>query len=228
MEPSSFLAARQLTRVADDKTLVEGVSFDVARGDVFVIFGPSGAGKSTLLRLINRLDEPTRGTVYLEGTDYRAIPPRTLRQRIGLVPQQPTLRGGTVAENIAWGPVLRDEPVDGDALHRLLERLGLGGFADRDTADLSGGEAKRVAIARTLFNDPDIVLLDEPASSLDVDAARRVEELLKEVIAELSLTAILVTHDANRAQRLGTRGLQLEDGKPVRTGPVRDVISSVA
>lgn len=225
MEPSSFLAARHLTRVADGETLVDGVSFDVARGDVFVIFGPSGAGKSTLLRLINRLDEPTRGTVYLEGTDYRTIPPRTLRKRIGLVPQQPTLRRGTVAKNVAWGPELRSEPVDEEALRHLLERLGLGGFADRDAADLSGGEAQRVAIARTLFNDPDIVLLDEPASSLDVEAARRVEKLLEEVIVDFSLTAVLVTHDAERAQRLGTRGLRLEGGTPQGMGPVRDVIS---
>jgi len=149
------LATEHLTRVVDGQTLVADVSIEVRAEEVFVVFGPSGSGKSSLLRLLNRLDEPTGGTVYLDGTDYRTIDPRTLRRRVGWVPQRPTLIEGTVAENVAWGPTLRDEPVDEARLHELLDRLGLSGFADRDADRLSGGEAQRVAIARTLFNDPD-------------------------------------------------------------------------
>ncbi len=220
------LAAEHLTRVVDGTPLVDDLSFTVEHGDVFVVFGPSGAGKSTLLRLLNRLDEPTRGTVYLDGTDYRSLPPRTVRRRVGLVPQQPTLTDGTVGDNVCWGPVLRGAPVDGDALHTLLARLGLAGFADRDAADLSGGEAQRVAIARTLFNEPDIVLLDEPASSLDAAAAERVESLLSDVMDAFSLTAVLVTHDAARARRLGTRGLRLEGGAPARRGSIDTILDT--
>jgi putative ABC transport system ATP-binding protein len=219
------LRAEDLTRAVDDRTLVEGVSFRVAREEVFVVFGPSGAGKSSLLRLLNRLDEPTRGTVYLDGADYRTLPPRSVRRRVGLVPQQPALVEGTVAENVAWGPRLRGAPVDDDRLHDLLSRLGLDGLAGRDAGDLSGGEAQRVAIARTLFNDPEVVLLDEPASSLDASAARRVEALLEEVMDALALTAVLVTHDADRARRLGSRGLRLEGGRVVRTGALDDVLA---
>ncbi len=218
------LSTRGLTRTVDGTPLVADVSIDVEEGDVFVVFGPSGSGKSTLLRLLNRLDEPTSGTVLLDGTDYRTLPPRTVRTRVGLVPQQPALREGTVAENVTWGPRLRDAPVDRDRMAELLDRLGLAGFQDRDADDLSGGEAQRVAIARTLFNDPDVVLLDEPASSLDADAARRVETLLSDVMHAYSLTAVLVTHDADRARRLGTRGLRLEEGRPVRSGPIEAVV----
>jgi len=219
-----LLEAETLTRTVDGSALVEDVSFQVEAGDVFVVFGPSGAGKSTLLRLLNRLDEPTRGTVYLAGTDYRSIPPRELRKRVGLVPQQPTLLDGTVADNVAWGPTLREESVDYDQLHALLDRLGLGGFASREAAELSGGEAQRVAIARTLFNEPEVVLLDEPASSLDATAAGKVETLLADVMADLSLTAILVTHDVDRARRLGTRGLRLEAGTATRRGSIPDIL----
>jgi len=220
------LATEHLTRVVDGETLVADVSIEVRAEEVFVVFGPSGSGKSSLLRLLNRLDEPTGGTVYLGGTDYHTIDPRTLRRRVGWVPQRPTLIEGTVAENVAWGPTLRDEPVDEERLHELLDRLGLSGFADRKADRLSGGEAQRVAIARTLFNDPDIVLLDEPASSLDAAAARRVEDLLRDVMADLSLTAVLVTHDADRARRLGTRGVRLREGRVMATGPLYAVLSA--
>jgi len=218
------LSAENLTRIVEGETLVEDVSIEVQAGEVFVVFGPSGSGKSSLLRLLNRLDEPTRGTVLLDGTDYCEIEPRTLRQRVGWVPQAPTLIDGTVAENVAWGPTLREEPVNTERLHELLDRLGLSEFEERAADQLSGGEAQRVAIARTLLNDPDIVLLDEPASSLDAEAARRVESLLADVMDLYALTAVLVTHDAERARRLGTRGVRMEGGRVVQGGAVETVM----
>lgn len=223
-DSSPLLSAERLGRSVDGAVLLEDVSFEVHPEEVFVVFGPSGSGKSTLLRLLNRLDEPTSGTVYVEGTDYREIPPRELRRRLGLVPQQPGLKEGTVEENVAWGPILRGEDVDRAKLEKLLDRLGLAGFGEREVDRLSGGEAQRVAIARTLFNGPDVLLLDEPASSLDRAAADRVESLLRDVIAEFSVTAVLVTHDAERARRLGTRGLRLEEGRVVETGSLEAVV----
>jgi putative ABC transport system ATP-binding protein len=225
MPSPPLIAAENLARRVDGTVLVQGISFEVEAGDVFVIFGPSGAGKSTLLRLLNRLDEPTGGRVLLDGTDTRTLNPRELRRRVGWVPQQPTLVEGTVADNVAWGRRLRGACVDRADVERLLERLGLEGLADRAAGDVSGGEAQRVAIARTLYNDPEVVLLDEPASSLDAAAADRVETLLEEVREAFSLTLVLVTHDADRARRLGTRGLRLEDGHVARTGPIETVVS---
>ena len=218
------LATRNLTRVVDGQTLIADVTIEARAEEVFVVFGASGSGKTSLLRLLNRLDEPTSGTVFLDGTDYRDIEPRTLRRRVGWVPQQPTLVAGTVAENVVWGPTLRGELVDGGRLHELLDRLGLSGFEERAADRLSGGEAQRVAIARTLFNDPDIVLLDEPAASLDAEAADRVESLLADVMEAYALTAVLVTHDADRARRLGKRGVRLEGGQVVQPGSIEDVL----
>lgn len=224
MPEGPLLIADALTRTVDGAVLVRDVSFQVDDGDVFTVFGPSGAGKSTLLRLLNRLDEPTSGTVYLGGMDYRQLPPQQVRRRIGLVSQQPTLINGTVANNVAWGPELRGEPIDRDAVEALLTRLGLKGFADRPADELSGGEAQRVAMARTLFNEPEIVLLDEPASSLDADAAHRVETVLADVLTHMARAAILVTHDADRARRLGTAGLRLRAGEAVCHGAIDDIV----
>jgi len=221
-----MLSAQQLRRLVDGEAIVDTVDFEVEPGDVFVIFGPSGAGKSSLLRLLNRLDEPSSGTVRVRGQDYRDIPPQRLRKQVGMVPQQPTLIDGTVAENVSWGPRLRGEPVDRERVNDLLDRLGLSGFANREAGDLSGGEAQRVAIARTLYNEPDIVLLDEPASSLDADAARQVETLLSDVMRDLSITAILVTHDTERARRLGSRGIRMEDGRVARRGSIEDILDA--
>jgi len=221
-----MLSAQQLRRLVDGEAIVDTVDFEAEPGDVFVIFGPSGAGKSSLLRLLNRLDEPSSGTVRVRGQDYRDIPPQRLRKQVGMVPQQPTLIDGTVAENVSWGPRLRGEPVDRERVNDLLDRLGLSGFANREAGDLSGGEAQRVAIARTLYNEPDIVLLDEPASSLDADAARQVETLLSDVMRDLSITAILVTHDTERARRLGSRGIRVEDGRVARRGSIEDILDA--
>jgi len=221
-----MLSAQQLRRLVDGEAIVDTVDFEAEPGDVFVIFGPSGAGKSSLLRLLNRLDEPSSGTVRVRGQDYRDIPPQRLRKQVGMVPQQPTLIDGTVAENVSWGPRLRGEPVDRERVNDLLDRLGLSGFANREAGDLSGGEAQRVAIARTLYNEPDIVLLDEPASSLDADAARQVETLLSDVMRDLSITAILVTHDTERARRLGSRGIRMEDGRVARRGSIEDILDA--
>jgi putative ABC transport system ATP-binding protein len=225
---ADLLRADRLSRRAGGAVLLEEVSFGLEAGDVFVVFGPSGAGKSTLLRLLNRLDEPTSGTVYLDGMDYRDLPPQEVRKRIGLVPQAPTLLPGSVADNVAWGPRLRDEPVDRDRVDRMLARLGLDGFSDRAAGELSGGEAQRVAIARTLFNEPDVLLLDEPASSLDAGAARQVESLIETTATAFARAAVLVTHDADRARRLGTRGLRLDGGRVRARGSVTDVLPEPA
>ena len=204
-----------LTRDLGGRVLVDAVSVEVARGDVLAVVGPSGAGKSSFLRLLNRLDEPTAGTVYLDGADYRTIPPRALRQRIGMVMQAPYLFPGTVAENVCFGPDQHGQPLGRDVVARLLARVGLDGFGDRDVARLSGGEAQRVSVARTLANHPEVLLLDEPTSALDEAAKADVEALLADVVRDQDLTAVLVTHDPGQAARLADRILTMEAGRVV-------------
>ncbi len=219
-----MLRSEHLGRVVNGKVLVEDVSFEVRKGEVLAIVGPSGSGKSSLLRLLNRLDEPTSGTVYLDQTDYLQIAPRDLRRRLGMVNQRPFLFPGTVEQNLRFGPLQRGESLSQDSIDQLLLRVGLKGYASRNIANLSGGEAQRVSVARTLANSPEALLLDEPTSALDESSKLEVEACIQNVVRDNSLTCILVTHDTAQATRLAERALLLEAGRVTRSGPIREVL----
>jgi putative ABC transport system ATP-binding protein len=220
----AILRTEHLGHVVNGKILVEDINFEVRSGEVLAIVGPSGAGKSSLLRLLNRLDEPTSGTVYLEGTDYRQIAPRELRRKLGLVNQRPFLFPGSVEQNLQFGPLQRGESLSKDSVEELLGRVGLKGYASRNVANLSGGEAQRVSVARTLANSPLILLLDEPTSALDETSKREVESTIQTIVRDQGLTCILVTHDTAQAARLAGRALVLESGQIVRQGPTYEVL----
>ena len=220
------IKTQDLTRETEGKIIVNHVTMTVAPAEVVAVVGPSGAGKSSLLRLINRLDEPTAGTVFLDGVDYQQIPARELRRRIGMIMQMPYLFPGTIAENIRFGPQQRGETLTDEEIESLLGRVGLSGFSDRPVDRLSGGEAQRVAIARALANDPEVLLLDEPTSALDEEAKAAVETLLEEIIRAEGLTCVWVTHDLSQAARMGDRVAMMENGKLLRIGTPREVLNA--
>ena len=219
-----MLRAENLGRSVPGKVLVTGATFEVHKGETLAIVGPSGSGKSSLLRLLNRLDEPTSGTVYLDGVDYRQIAPRELRRRAGMVTQRPYLFPGTVADNLQFGPRQRGQELSPEVVEELLAGVGLAGYGSRDVANLSGGEAQRVSFARALANSPEALLLDEPTSALDDDAKRGVETLIQQIGREQGIACVLVTHEVGQAERLAERALILEAGRIVRSGPVEEVL----
>lgn len=219
-----ILRTERLSRVVDGRALVDEVSLDVREGEVLAVVGPSGSGKSSLLRLLNRLDEPTSGTVFLQGRDHRELPPRELRRRVGMIMQTASLFPGSVADNLRFGPEQRGATISDDAVARLLDLVGLSGFAERDAARLSGGEAQRVAIARAVANEPIVLLLDEPTSALDDRSKRDVERLVRDVVAARRLTCIIITHDLAQAARVATDVLELRAGRVERIGPVKEVL----
>jgi len=221
--PDAILRTDHLTRAVPGKIIVDDVSFEVRRGEVLALFGPSGSGKSSLLRLINRLDEPTSGTVLLAGVDYRNIAPRELRQKVGMIMQRAYLFRGTVAENVRYGPRQLGEELDDSRVRELLAGVALEGYEDRDSALLSGGEAQRVAIARALANRPQVLLMDEPTSALDAESKRQVEETISRVIETNRLTTILVTHDTAQAARLADRVVVLKGGRVENIGMPQEV-----
>ncbi|MDK2980874.1 MAG: UDP-glucose/iron transport system ATP-binding protein [Chloroflexota bacterium] len=208
----------------DGKTILKDISFDLMSHEHLAVVGSSGSGKSTLLRLLNRLLEPTHGKVYLEGQDYTGIPPRELRRRVGLILQQPYLFPGTVADNLRFGPTQRGENIAEEAIDELLANVDLPGFAQRDVANLSGGEAQRVSIARTLANMPEVLLMDEPTSALDEESRLQVEKLVCSIAHQEQLTFIIVTHDPAQAGRLAEKALVLEDGRVEQYGKVEEII----
>jgi len=222
--PRVILRTERLGRVAGSDTIVDDVSLDVFRGELLGIVGASGSGKSSLLRLLNRLDEPTSGTVYLNEVDYKMIPPRELRRRLGMVTQRPFLFPGTVTSNLQFGPQQRGEILSSSTASELLHHVGLDGFADRDVRNLSGGEQQRVSLARALANQPEMLLLDEPTSALDEDAKLGVEQLIRDLATATSRTFILVTHDREQARRICDRVGFMEHGRLTHMGTPQEVL----
>lgn len=224
--PRAILRAEELSRDVGGKNILSSVSFEVRTGELLGIVGASGSGKSSLLRLLNRLDEPSNGTVYLDGLDYRQLRPRELRRRVGMVMQRPYLFPGDVATNLRFGPSQRGETLPDVELAGLLERVGLAGFANRDASVLSGGEQQRVSLARTLANQPEVLLLDEPTSALDEQSKFGIEELVEALVRDSGLTCVMVTHDREQARRLCRRVVLLEAGRLVQSGPTSEVLGA--
>lgn len=224
----TILEIRNLSRAVMGKVLVNNISVKAQQGEILAVVGPSGAGKSSFLRLINRLDEPTGGTVHLAGQDYKEIAPRELRRRVGMVMQSAYLFPSTVAENLCYGPRQHGKEMPRSEIDNLLEQVGLEGFASRDVSNLSGGEAQRVSLARTLANKPEVLLLDEPTSALDDRAEREVEALLTRVLRDQHLTALIVTHNASQAARIASRAILISSGRLILNGTVQEVLHAEA
>jgi putative ABC transport system ATP-binding protein len=218
------LETAHLSRAVVGKILTDDINVQVQVGEVVAVVGPSGSGKSSFLRLLNRLDEPTGGTVRLNGEDYLELAPQELRRRVSMVMQTAYLFPGTVAENVAYGPGQRGQRLLAEQTDALLQRVGLSGYQERNARNLSGGEAQRVSIARALANAPEILLLDEPTSALDEDSARGVEDLVLDIIRERRMTCVIVTHNNAQALRIAHRTMIIQDGKLVAIGPTNEVL----
>ncbi|HEX7662765.1 MAG TPA: phosphate ABC transporter ATP-binding protein [Pseudonocardiaceae bacterium] len=194
---------------------LDGFSATVPGDGVTAVFGPSGAGKSTLLRLCNRLEVPTSGRVLFGERDIAGLDPLRLRRQVGMGFQKPTPFPGTVADNLR---VASPRATDGQ-LREVLARVALtGDWLDRDATALSGGEAQRVCLARTLITGPDVLLLDEPTSAVDAAAAKLIEQAVRE-LADAGMTVLWVTHDQDQVRRIADRVLRVEHGRCAGLGP---------
>ena len=223
-ETKPVLETDRLSRIVSDKRLVDDITVRVQKGEVLAVVGPSGSGESSFLRLLNRLDEPTSGTVYLEGTDYRQLPPRELRQRVGLVTQTPYLFPGTIADNLRFGPRQQGKDLPEETITFLLEQVGLAGRASSDVVNLSGGEAQRASLARAIANSPTVLLMDEPTSALDEKAKEEVEALILQIVQQNALTCVIVSHDLAQAARIASRVMIIKAGRLEKIGSVTEVI----
>ena len=212
---------------------LKSVDLEVPDGQVMALIGPSGAGKSTLIRCINRLVEPTSGSVFLNDLNVTTLSPgklRKARRRMGMIFQEYALvERLTVMENVLsgrlgyvgfWRSYFRKFPQsDIDEVFRLLERVGLDHMVDKRADELSGGQRQRVGICRALVQNPDLLLVDEPTASLDPKTSRQIMRLIVELCEERGLSAIINIHDVLLAQMFSKRIVGLDQGTIVYDGP---------
>lgn len=215
--PVPRLSLRGLSRVAKEgQAILDDCSLDIPAGQIWGIIGPSGSGKSTLLRAVNRLWEPAVGTVFLDGADITKESVVDVRRKIGMLFQTPALFEGTVADNVSYGPALRGQKLTISEVEGLLEQVYLDStFADKTAKTLSGGQAQRVALARTLANYPEVLLLDEPTSALDPAATRHVEETIVSLQRKTGLTVLWVSHSLEQVRRVADVAVLLVSGRIV-------------
>lgn len=214
---------------------VNQASFSVNEGEVFVIMGLSGSGKSTLIRLINRLIEPTKGSVLYRGKDIATMNSEELREirrtKLGMIFQQFALfPNRTVLENACFGLEIQKMPKEEreKSAKKALEEVGLGPYIDQYPDQLSGGMQQRVGIARALANDPEVLLMDEAFSALDPLIRKEMQDELLVLQREMEKTIIFITHDLNEALRIGDRIALMREGEIVQIGTPEEILMKPA
>ena len=226
-----ILRVENLTKTYGDLEVLKGVSFDVYPGEKKVFIGPSGTGKSTLLRCINLLTEPDGGSVYLNGEEVtnsgRKI--NEYRQKMGMVFQNFNLFDHlTAVRNVELALLKVKKMGKKEAREKAmfeLERVGMADWADHYPAQLSGGLAQRVSIARALAMDPEVMLFDEPTSALDPELKREVMEVMRK-LADQGMTCLVVTHEMKFATSFATEILLMEKGEIIERGDPKDIPTS--
>ncbi|XP_058068042.1 ABC transporter I family member 17-like [Magnolia sinica] len=216
--PDSKFRIRNLTkRTESGDPILSGVCVDVPKGLVVGIIGPSGSGKSTLLRALNRLWEPDAGSVFLDGEDICGLDVLSLRRRVGMLFQLPVLFEGTVADNVQYGPHLQGKRLTDTDVSKLLALADLDhSFAAKNSTELSVGQAQRVALARTLANEPEVLLLDEPTSALDPISTQNIEDVIMKLkMSPKPTTTIIVSHSIKQIQRIADVACLLINGQIV-------------
>lgn len=226
-EKKLLISVDNLTKHFEDLHALNGVSIDIYKGDVVFVVGPSGSGKSTFLRCLNRLEEPTGGTILFEGIDItdKKTDINKHRQKMGMVFQQFNLFPHmTVLKNLTLGPMKLQgkskAEAEEDAM-KLLERVGLADRAKAYPNQLSGGQKQRIAIVRALCMKPDVMLFDEPTSALDPEMVGEVLEVMRELAKE-NMTMVVVTHEIAFAKEIANRVIFMADGKIEEEGPASE------
>jgi iron complex transport system ATP-binding protein len=217
---------------ATEALVLHNLTFEVREREVVALVGPNGSGKSTLLRALARVLSPRHGVVYLEGKSMREWPTREIARRLALLPQGPTLAADlTVEELVRLGrsphqgvfglPTRRDE----EAVQRAITETGIEALCGRRVSELSGGERQRVWVAMALAQEPQVLLLDEPTTFLDLNHQLEVLDLLRYLNQERGLTVVMVLHDLNQAARYCGRIVVLREGEVYADGRPLEVLT---
>ncbi len=218
------LEIRNIKKSFEGTEILQGISFQQAKGEILALLGPSGSGKTTLLEIIAGLAEPDQGDILWDGESLLGTPAHL--RNFGLMFQEYVLfPHKNIAENVAFGLKMAGtgREITAKRVKGVLQLVGLEGFEDRDPATLSGGEQQRIALARSLAPEPRLVMLDEPLGALDRSIRERLVEELRDILKSASQTALYVTHDQEEAFRIADRVVILGNGKAAQIGTPREI-----
>jgi putrescine transport system ATP-binding protein len=228
-DPSKFLSIRDLVKDFDGYKAVNNVSLDIAKGEIFALLGSSGCGKSTLLRMLAGFEKPTSGSIVLAGQDVATMPPyerpmNMMFQSYALFPHL------NVWDNIAFGLRRAGMPRDEIAaqVEAMLKLVQLGKFGQRKPHQLSGGQQQRVALARSLAKKPQLLLLDEPLGALDKKLREETQIELVNIIENVGVTCVMVTHDQEEAMTMASRLAVMSEGRFLQVGAPGDIYETPA
>lgn len=226
-----MINVRNLYKSFGKNEVLKDINETIKKGEVVVIIGPSGSGKSTFLRCLNLLEEPTSGVINFEGEDItdKNVDINKIREKMGMVFQQFNLfPHKTVMENLTIGPTKIKNISNGDAVKKgseLLEKVGLLDKKNVYPNSLSGGEKQRIAIARALAMEPDVMLFDEPTSALDPEMVGEVLGVMKS-LAKDGMTMVVVTHEMGFAKEVGDRILFMDEGRIIEEGTPEEIFQN--
>ena len=231
----ALLEVRSLSKSIGPAKILKGIDLTVERGEILGLIGPTGSGKTTLLRLINLLDEPSTGSILFDGRMVSGKTEKELlsaRRKMAMVFQKPVMFKASVEANVSYGLRMRGRADATDAaggkmsmsdrVEESLAAVGLSGYESRDANTLSGGETQRIALARALILQPDLLLLDEPTANLDPGSAASIDSLLQS-LAGSRTAVILATHNMQQCRKLAGRVAVLQSGRLMALGKSEEI-----
>jgi iron complex transport system ATP-binding protein len=217
---------------AGEALVLRGLHLEIGDGDIVALVGPNGSGKSTLLRALGRVLKPRRGTVYLDGRAMREWPTREVARRLALLPQGPTLAADLSVHELVWlgrsphqGMLGLPSRKDEEAVRSAIEETGIAPLTGRRLSELSGGERQRVWVAMALAQQPQVLLLDEPTTFLDLNHQLELLDLIRYLNREHGITVVMVLHDLNQAARYARRVVVLKEGDVYADGTPAEVLT---
>ncbi|MBU5213341.1 phosphate ABC transporter ATP-binding protein [Heyndrickxia oleronia] len=226
MEELEFIhVSKEFKNKNETIQVLKGINGKIQKGTITTIIGPSGSGKSTILSLCNLLSTPTEGEIFIRGKEIREWDVQKLRCYVGIAFQSAPLIKGSALDNLILPAKLHGRTLEQSK--KYMEYVGLSeDLLDRPAKELSGGQRQRLSLARTLVNDPSILLLDEVTSALDSISSHEVEELIKKLNHEHGTTILWVTHDLDQAKRVGDHTWLVLDGKLIEAGPTNELFEA--
>ena len=225
---NTLIRTEDMSKSFGKKEVLKKINLSINKGEIFVLMGPSGAGKTTLLRILNLLETPSEGRIFFKGVQLRSHENINLRRCMSLIFQTPGIFNTSVFNNVAYGLAIRgvDAKTIQEKVKNALNTVGLEGMEMQKARTLSGGEAQRMAFARAIVYDPEILLLDEPTSNLDPANVAKIEDIIMKIRNERRTTIVIATHNIPQVRRIAERAGIMLDGELIEVNNKEVIFAS--